>query len=69
MIDKKHKRLSMRQQSELLKINRSMLFYEETDKTRIFMLSNRIGEIYSEFPIYGYRKIRSILQREGVSAN
>ena len=65
MIDKKHKGLSVRRQSELLKINRSTLFYEERDKTAIFTLSNRIGEIYSEFPIYGYRKIRSILQREG----
>lgn len=69
MVDEKHKQLSMRRQSRLLKINRSMLYYEESDKAENFVVSNRIAEIYSLYPIYGYRRIRVILAREGVYAN
>lgn len=70
MIDTKHQQLSVRRQSWLLKINRSMLYYEESDKTANFILSNKIAEIYSQYPVYGYRRIKAILQREkGVVAN
>ena len=64
MIDKKHKHLSIRRQTMLLKINRGMLYYEESDKTANFILSNMIAEIYAQHPIYGYRRITSILERE-----
>ena len=69
MINTKHQQLSMRRQSELLKINRSMLYYEESDKTANFILSNKIAEIYSQYPIYGYRRITAILARENIEAN
>ena len=39
MINTKHQQLSVRRQSELLKINRSMLYYEESDKSENFILS------------------------------
>lgn len=64
MINTKHQQLSVRRQSELLKINRSMLYYEESDKTENFVLSNMIAEIYAQYPIYGYRRITAILFRE-----
>jgi putative transposase len=69
MINTKHQQLSVRRQSELLKINRSMLYYEESDKTENFVLSNKIAEIYAQYPIYGYRRIAAILEREEVVAN
>ena len=69
MINTKHQQLSVRRQSELLKINRSMLYYEESDKTGNFVLSNKIAEIYSSYPIYGYRRITAMLARESIEAN
>ena len=45
MINTKHQQLSIRRQSELLKINRSMIYYEESDKSENFILSNKIAEI------------------------
>jgi putative transposase len=69
MVNTKHQQLSVRRQSELLKINRSMLYYEESDKTVNFILSNKIAEIYSSYPIYGYRRITAILERENIEAN
>lgn len=69
MIKVEHKEISVRRQSELLKINRSMLYYEGSGKTENFELSNMIAEIYAKHPIYGYRRIRAMLQRENVAAN
>lgn len=69
MINTKHQQLSVRRQSELLKINRSMLYYEESDKSENFILSNKIAEIYSSYPIYGYRRITAMLARENIEAN
>ena len=69
MINKKHQQLSVRRQSELLTINRSMLYYEESDKSENFILSNKIGEIYAQYPIYGYRRITAMLARENIEAN
>lgn len=69
MINRKHQHLSVRQQSMLLKINRSILYYEASDKTGSFILSNMIAQIYAEYPIYGYRRITAMLQRENIVAN
>ena len=69
MINRRHQQMSVRRQSELLTINRSMLYYEESDKTKDFVLSNKIAEIYSQYPIYGYRRVTAILSREGIQAN
>ncbi len=46
-----------------------MLYYEESDKTENFVLSNKIAEIYSSYPIYGYRRITAMLARENIEAN
>ena len=64
MINTKHQQISIRRQSELLNINRSMLYYEESDKEEVFKLSNMIAEIYAQYPVYGYRRIKAMLQRE-----
>ena len=69
MINTEHQQLSVRRQSELLKINRSMIYYEESDKSENFVLSNKIAEIYSSYPIYGYRRITAMLTRENIEVN
>jgi putative transposase len=69
MINQNNKRVSIRRQSELLNVNRSMLYYSSSEDTENFILSNKIAEIYSKYPIYGYRRITAILNREGVSVN
>ena len=69
MVIENHKSLSIRRQTELLGINRSMLYYEESDNKKDFILSNKIAEIYAQYPMYGYRRITAILRREGFSAN
>ena len=65
MIDKGHLKLSIRRQSELLSLNRSSLYlqYKHKDDST---LCNMIAEIYSNYPIYGYRRITAILHRQGV---
>lgn len=67
MIDKSHE-LSIRKQSKLLSINRSSLYIEhkESDDNEI---CNMIAEIYSRYPIYGYRRITAILRRADILVN
>jgi len=66
LVDSKLKELSMARQCELLKINRSMLYYQP----QIMSLYNkkimdRIDEIYTDNPEYGYRFIYKALLEEG----
>ena len=66
LVDSKLKELSMARQCELLKINRSMLYYQP----KIMSLYNkkimdRIDEIYTDNPEYGYRYIYKSLLEEG----
>lgn len=69
MINTQHAQLSVRRQSQLLHINRSMLYYEKSDKIENFTLSNMIAEIYAQYPIYGYRRITAMLQRKNIAIN
>ena len=69
MINIKYIHLTVRYQSELLHINRSILYYEKSDKMENFTLSNMIAGIYAQYPIYGYRKIIAMLQRKNIAIN
>jgi putative transposase len=69
MIDKKHKELSIRRQSELLSLNRSSLYMKARSKINDLELCNIISEIYLSYPIYGYRRIRAMLVRLGIFVN
>lgn len=68
MIDKTHK-LSIRHQSKLLSINRSSLYKKCKIKEDSFKIFNLISEIYSSYPIYGYRRITAMLLRQGIVIN
>jgi len=66
LVDSNLKRLPMARQCELLNINRSMLYYQP----QIMSLYNkkimdRIDEIYTDNPDYGYRYIYKSLLEEG----
>ena len=66
LVDSKLKDLSMARQCELLKINRSMLYYQP----KIMSLYNkkimdRIDTIYTDNPDYGYRFMHKSLLDEG----
>lgn len=69
MIDKSHQKLSIRRQSQLLLLNRSSLYIKHKSRADELELSNMIAEIYSSYPIYGYRRITAMLNRQGVSVN
>lgn len=69
MIDREHQRLSIRRQSELLSLNRSSLYIKTTSKNDDLELCNLIAEIYSNYPVYGYRRIRAMLFRRGLYVN
>lgn len=67
-MDKPHGILSMRQQCELLQLNRSSLYYEPVPVSEeTLRIMNRIDEIYTEIPFYGSRKITIALKHEGWS--
>ena len=66
----KNKDLSVRRQCELLKINRSSLYYEPKpeDKAKVALkeeLMQRIDEWHTQCPYFGSRKILVKLQEEG----
>lgn len=69
MIDKSHSELSVRSQSQLLLLNRSSLYLKPKRENNDLELCNLIAEIYSNYPIYGYRRIRAMLRRQGLEIN
>ncbi|WP_099092664.1 IS3 family transposase [Acinetobacter larvae] len=65
MIDKTHK-LSVRQQAQLVQINRSTLYYKpkEVSSTDLSLM-RLIDEIHLDYPFMSSRMIRDMLQRQG----
>jgi len=68
MVDKKYKELSIRKQAQLLSLNRSSLYLNDKIKDDS-LLCNAIAEVYSDYPIYGYRRITAVLRRGGYVIN
>lgn len=63
-------KLSIRRQCELVGISRSGFYYEpcpETDEN--LQLMRRLDELHMEHPSYGSRRLKILLEREGVMAN
>lgn len=70
MVDRNNQNLSIRRQVKLLGINRSSLYVmNDSQGNNITYISNLIAETYSEYPIYGYRRITAILRRQGIIIN
>ena len=65
MINKEHESLSVRNQCELLELNRSTLYYQPVEPdTDTLALMRLIDEIFINHPYFGARRIRQILRRE-----
>jgi putative transposase len=69
MIDKNHSALSTRRQSQLLMLNRSSIYHKAQKENNDLKLCNLIADIYSSYPIYGYRRIKAMLVRQGLYVN
>jgi len=65
--DKAAAPLPLYRQAELLGISRSSLYYRPVGPSqREIALKNRIDEIYTQYPFYGYRRIHQQLLRDGL---
>lgn len=69
MIELFHKHLSVRNQCQLLKVARSMVYYRNRAAVDDSELMNRMHEIWLVFPVYGYRRLTKALQEEGLTIN
>jgi putative transposase len=61
--------ISIRQQSLLLNLNRSSIYYKATPPADDTEIMNRIHEIWLKSSSYGYRPITAALQKEGYDIN
>lgn len=70
LIEPSNKELSLRQQCDLLQINRSTLYYKAhgADIDDISLL-NEIRDAWERYPFYGYRRITTELQFKGFNVN
>lgn len=69
MIELKHRAISVRQQSLLLDLNRSSIYYKARPSVDDTELMNRIHEIWLKSPTGGYRFITAMLKKEGYAIN
>lgn len=62
--------LSIRDQCELLGIARSSLYYESCPETpENLAIMRRLDELNLRYPVYGSRRLLSLLEKEGVTVN
>lgn len=70
MIEPENEEISIGRQCFLLEISRSGYYYKPKPVSQEAIdLMNRIDEIYTDKPYYGYPRITKQLQREGVAVN
>lgn len=63
MLEPKHRFLSIRQQCEILEINRSNIYYErKAIDEETLQLMRLIDEIYTKYPFFGTRQMSSYLR-------
>jgi len=62
--------LSLERQCELVGISRSGFYYEPVPESEENLaLMRRLDELHLEHPVYGSRRLRALLQREGQRVN
>lgn len=70
MVETDQPTVSIRKQCELLKLNRSSLYYEPVPQDpEELALMRRIDEIHLKYPFYGSRRIAQELSQEGDPVN
>lgn len=66
MVNREDREISMRQQSELLSLNRSTLYYRPAPVSEYDLrLINRTDELFTEHPYFGSRRLMEYLNLEG----
>ena len=66
MLEWQGREISLTQQVELLGISRSSLYYQSVGPSeKELAIKRHIDEIYTKHPIYGSRRMRAVLCREG----
>ncbi len=67
MRDRHDANISVKRQSELLEVSRTSVYYVPASKEDDdIAIMHRIDEIYTRWPHFGHRRIRSVLQDEGI---
>ncbi|KJJ84856.1 transposase IS3/IS911 family protein [Candidatus Omnitrophus magneticus] len=67
MIDKDNKNMSIREQCNYIGLNRSTLYYEQRPvSAETLKIMNKIDEIYTDFPVYGTRRMGKELNKQGI---
>ena len=61
--------ISITRQCDILSINRTTIYYGHREKTLNHSVLNRMDEIYTDSPYYGYRRIYQALIHEGHITN
>lgn len=62
--------LSLSRQCELVAISRSGFYYEPAPESpENLALMRRLDQLHLEYPVYGSRRLRALLQREGLVVN
>lgn len=70
LIDWDRKELSIKDQAQLLSLNRSSLYYRKKGVSEFELAVKRaIDEIYTDNPCYGSRRIKVLLRRHGFKVN
>jgi len=68
MLEREKPEISLAEQADLLGISRSSLYYEPVGPSeQEIAIKRRIDEIYTQYPIYGSRRMTAVLCREGRS--
>lgn len=63
MLEPEHKFLSIREQCKILEINRSNIYYfRKTADAISLLLMRAVDEVYTKYPFFGTRKMRSYLR-------
>lgn len=70
MVDTDERTLSIREQSDILQVNRSSLYYKPKGETDLNLKLMRIlDELYLKHPTYGVRRMQEELRELGYSVN
>jgi putative transposase len=70
LVEPEHQKISVKRQCELLGLNRSSFYYQQSvENEEDARLMRVIDEQYTRTPFYGYRKMTVYLQRLGLTVN
>ena len=65
LVDRENRELSLRKQCYILNLSRQNLYYQSKVHEKDLILMNKIDEIFTNYPIYGYRRLWQYLQKRG----